>query len=125
MAGMLKLVTFLTRRPGMSTAEFRAYYETHHRKIGEKVLAGYATHYVRRYLEPVAVVPGVAVPPAPCDVVMEIWFPDRGAFERFVASVSQPEVLAEIAADEERVFDRALIRSYFVEEHASTLPPAG
>ena len=32
----------MKRRPGMSIPEFREYYETQHRLIGEKYLAGYA-----------------------------------------------------------------------------------
>jgi hypothetical protein len=39
----ITLVTLLKRREGMNKADFIAYYETHHRKIGEKVLRSYAT----------------------------------------------------------------------------------
>lgn len=45
---MIKVVTTLKKKAGMSTDDFRAYYETHHRLIGEKYLSGYATRYVRR-----------------------------------------------------------------------------
>ena len=38
-----------------------------------------------------------------------------------VAAASE-EALAEITADEERLFDRALIRSYTVEEYESEMP---
>ena len=49
---MVKLVGLLKRRPGMSTDEFRAYYETHHKKLGDRYLAGFADRYLRRYLNP-------------------------------------------------------------------------
>ena len=32
---MIKVVTLLTRKPGMSREAFIEHYETHHRKIGE------------------------------------------------------------------------------------------
>jgi hypothetical protein len=46
------VITLLKRRAGMSKADFITYYETRHRLIGEKVLRGYATRYVRRFLHP-------------------------------------------------------------------------
>ena len=36
----------------MTVAEFRAYYETHHRVIGEKYLSGFASRYMRRFITP-------------------------------------------------------------------------
>lgn len=116
---MIKMVTLLRARPGMSREAFREHYETHHRRIGEKVLAGHAVRYVRRYVEPVA--PGAPLPDF--DVVMEIWFPHADAYAAFVRTVSDPDVAEEIAQDEERLFDRPAIRSFVVDEQESTLPP--
>lgn len=48
---MIKVVTPLKRRSDLSREEFRNYYESHHRLLGEKYLAGYANRYLRRYLE--------------------------------------------------------------------------
>ena len=44
---MIKQVVFLKKRADLDTAAFRAYYEEHHRKIGERVLAGFVEKYVR------------------------------------------------------------------------------
>jgi len=41
---MIKLVTLLSKKPGMSREAFIAHYETHHRLIGEKYLKGYAAN---------------------------------------------------------------------------------
>lgn len=113
----VKLVTLLKRRPGMTMAQFIAQYETVHARLGERVLAGFATRYVRRYLVPLA---GDADAVArPHDVVMEIWFPDRNALDRCMAYLTAPDVAAEIAADEETVFDRAATLTAIVEEHES------
>lgn len=115
---MIKLITLLKRRPGMSREDFIAYYETNHARIGEKVLRGAAVHYVRRYLQPL----GPEAPEPPFDVVMEIWFPDRETLDRRMgALVSDPVIAAEIAEDEEKLFDRSSIVSFIADEHVSAL----
>ena len=53
---------------------------------------------------------------------MEIWYPDQEALNGALAVLSTDEAQAEIAADEERLFDRDLIRSYTVEEYESEMP---
>ncbi|MDE2404874.1 MAG: EthD domain-containing protein [Sphingomonadales bacterium] len=113
----ITLVTLLKRRTGMSKANFIAYYEEHHRLIGERVLAGHATRYVRRFLHPL----DGEDRDYDADVVMEIDFPDRAALDAFFAAAADPATAALIAADEERLFVRSRIRSFTVEEHASDL----
>lgn len=119
---MFKTITFIKRRSGLSMAAFMEGYETHHRKIGEKHLAGLASRYVRRYLQPMPSSRPAATPEPDVDVVLEIWYPDRAAFEAAILHLQSPDVAAEIAADEERWFDRASIRSFSVEERESSLP---
>ena len=118
---MLKVIGMLKRRAGMSPEAFREYYETHHRVIGEKYLKTFAVKYMRRYLtsfpDPITGQAG----PQPFDVVLEIWYPDRAAFDRANETFVRPEVAKEIAEDEERLFDRSASRFFFVEECESTL----
>ena len=118
---MIKVVTLLTRKPGMSREAFIEYYETHHRKIGEKYLRGFATKYQRRYMQSAGFREQDGAAP-PFDVLMEIWYPDQEALNGALAVLSTEEAQAEIAADEERLFDRKLIRSYTVEEYESEMP---
>jgi EthD domain len=113
----ITLITLLKRREGMSKADFIAYYETHHRQIGEKVLRGYATRYVRRYLHPTD---GVDMH-EDADVVMEIDFPDEATRVACFAAMADEATMAEIVADEERLFDRARIRTFTAEERASVV----
>ena len=118
---MIKVVTLLTRKPGMSREAFIEHYETHHRKIGEKYLSGFAVKYQRRYLQS-AGFRGQEGATLPFDVLMEIWYPDQDTLDAALAVLSTDEAQAEIIADEERLFDRDLIRSYTVEEYESDMP---
>jgi len=111
------LVTLLKRREGMSKADFVAYYETHHRRIGERVLAGWATRYVRRFLFPSDGEDQLC----DADVVMEIDFPDAATRDACFAAMVDPAIAAEIAEDEARLFDRSRIRTFTVEERVSDL----
>ena len=118
---MIKVVTLLTRKPGMSREAFIEHYETHHRKIGEKYLSGFAVKYQRRYLQSAGFREQEGDEP-PFDVLMEIWYPDQDTLDAALAALSTDEAQAEIIADEERLFDRDLIRSYTVEEYESEMP---
>ena len=118
---MIKVVTLLTRKPGMSREAFIEHYETHHRKIGEKYLSGFAVKYQRRYLQS-AGFRGQEGATLPFDVLMEIWYPDQDTLDAALVVLSTDEAQAEIIADEERLFDRDLIRSYTVEEYESEMP---
>ena len=121
---MIKVITTLKKKAGLSTEDFRAYYETHHRLIGEKYLAGYATRYVRRYLEPMAGADGKLHEPE-YDVLLELWFPDKATWQACAAGLSEPAAAEEIARDEEHLFDRSRKRSYIVTEYESDLDVGG
>lgn len=113
----ITLVTLLKRRKGMSKADFTAYYEANHRRIGEQVLAGYATRYVRKHLHPL----DGQDQDCDADVVMEIDFPDQTRMEAFFAHAGQPDIAAMIAEDEEKLFDRSRIRVFTIEPYQSEL----
>ena len=116
---MIKQIGLLKRKSGMTPDDFRNYYETTHRVIGEKYLAGFATKYMRRFLDPLS----TGADMQEFDVILEIWYPDQATFERCREHLSSPEAAAEIAADEEQLFDRAANRFFLVEERESVLPP--
>ena len=117
---MFKTVCLLKRRQGMSFEDFVAYYETYHRRIGEKVLPT-CRRYMRRYLRPVPNPLTGEVVELDYDVLTEMWFETREAFEAAMVALSVPEIAAEIAEDEERLFDRSKNRFCTIEEHESTL----
>ncbi len=115
---MFKVVFLLKKKAGMSPEAFRAYYEGTHAKLGERVVPT-AERYFRRFLTPFP-------PPAPgqmvdsdVDVITELWFKDRAAFDAAMQELQEPAIAAEIAADEENLFDRSKIRAFTVEEYES------
>ncbi len=120
---MFKTVCLLKRRQGMSFDDFIAYYETYHRKIGEKVLPT-ARRYMRRYLRPVPNPLTGEVEELEYDVLTEIWFDTREAYEAGMRALAVPETAAEIAEDEEKLFDRSRNRFCTIEEHESQLASA-
>ncbi|MBO6702446.1 MAG: EthD domain-containing protein [Pseudomonadales bacterium] len=117
---MIKLVMPMKRRPGMSVPEFREYYETTHKLLGEKYLDGYATRYIRRFTHPNRDRDGKIREPE-YDVFLEIWYPNQESFEACGQALSDPAVAAEIRADEEKLFDLRYMRSYLVEECESDM----
>ncbi|GGD80544.1 EthD domain-containing protein [Croceicoccus mobilis] len=117
---MYKVLVFLKRKPGMSLSAFREYYETVHRKLGEQSIPG-ARRYMRRYLDPFADPLTGETRELDFDVITEIWFDDRAAFEKVVAHSATGDIGARIAADEENLFDRGKNRFAAVEEVESDL----
>ena len=112
---MYKVIMPMHRKPGMSRAEFREYYETRHRMIGEKYLAGFAVKYMRRY--PMAL-PGDDQEPD-FDVILEVWYPDQETYQRFIDYIQDPAIAAEISADEANLFETEGRRGYQLEEAVS------
>ena len=121
---MIKLIQPMRRKPGMSVEAFREYYENHHRLIGEKYLDGFACRYLRRYLSPTRDREGHIVEPD-YDVILEIWFPDMETLKASGKRLAEPDVAAEIRADEAKLFDLTSMHSYLLEEHESEMSQPG
>ena len=117
---MIKVIMPMRRKEGMTIDEFREYYETKHRIIGEKYLTGYATKYIRRFTNALVDRSGNLSDPE-YDVIMEVWYPDEATLKACGEKLSQPEIAKEIREDEERIFDTRYMRSYTVDEFESEL----
>lgn len=114
-----KILIFLKRRPGMSVAEFRDYYENVHARLGEKYSGSGLVRYQRRYVEALAVQGTPDSDQLPCDVITELWFKDRAVFEGMKAFTAKGQLPSDVLEDELRLFDRAQTRYMTVVEHDS------
>lgn len=120
---MIKIMCFLKRKPGMSRAEFKDYYETTHAPLIEKMLPHYKT-FTRNFFAPVQdYEPGhmdnKRVQELDFDVVTELTFETQEDYDKIVAGLSDPEIGAVITADEENIFDRSKMSVYIMEVEAS------
>jgi len=113
---VIKVVTLLHRNPELSASEFRDYYETHHRLIGEKYLAPYAARYLRRYPMSAS---SESLPEF--DVMMEVWFESEAQVAAAQAGMATDEAKAEIEADEQKLFDRSRSKTFTVLDCESDL----
>lgn len=111
---MIKVIALLKAKPGLSRAEFIAYYETRHAPLILSLLPEIAD-YRRNYVDRTGAFES-AVAAIDFDSVTEMRFADRAAYDRFLACAARPEVAQAIAEDEENVFDRAATRMFVVDE---------
>jgi hypothetical protein len=109
---MLKVMAFLVKKQGLDTGDLIDYYETHHVPLILS-LASAPTTYRRNDVmrDPAASGPG------DFDIVTELAFPDRAAYQSWVSTMYAPG--SGVAEDEMTFLDRARTRSYVVEEHVT------
>ncbi|WP_239807238.1 EthD domain-containing protein [Croceicoccus hydrothermalis] len=111
-----KILLMMKRRPGMSVADFRDYYENRHAPLATKRAAG-MTRYVRRYLDPHPHPETGAMAEPPFDVITELWFEDDATYRRTLAYVTTHNMPPEIVEDERKLFDRTSFRICTTVEH--------
>jgi hypothetical protein len=112
---VIKLVAFLRRKPGLSDEEFMRLYETRHAPLAAAHMKG-AVRYCRRYVRPMDNHAGGQMP---FDVVTEMWVPDQESLDAILTKLSDPRVADAIQADEEELFDRDSIQTFWLEERDS------
>jgi hypothetical protein len=109
---MVKVMAFLVKKQGLETAGLIEYYETHHVPLILS-LAPAPTTYKRNYLVRDSPTTG----PDDFDIVTELVFPDRAAYQNWVSTMYAAG--SGIADDEMNFLDRTRTRSYVVEEHVT------
>jgi hypothetical protein len=109
----LKVMAFLAKSPEVSTAELIEHYEQHHVPLITSLAPAplvYRRNYLRRAAD--------AGTQDDFDIVTELVFQDRRAYESWVATMYAPN--SGVAADEATFLDRSRTRSYIVEEHTTS-----
>ncbi len=111
---MIKRITLIKAKDGMSLADFRAYYEKNHAPMAKRLFPMVAD-YRRNFIVDVPRHPdGVTYPGF--DVVTENWFANEADMQAFNDKFKQPEVLAEVRADEAKFTQMDRTWSFIVDE---------
>jgi len=120
---MFKAVCLIRRKPGMTREAFIDRYENGHAVLCARLIPGMAK-YVRRYVVPGETVlyPGAA--DLEFDVVTELWYDSREAYEASMRALEDPQAAKALADDERALFDLSSIRRFVVEEFDSDLSGA-
>ena len=119
---MFKCVALLRRRADISHQAFVDYYEGQHAKLILRLLPGIAA-YRRNYVDRDGAFASAAAP-IDFDVVTEIHFADRAAYDRFLAKAGEADIARQIAEDEGNFLDRSATRMFTVEQRASDVEAA-
>ncbi|WP_405166402.1 EthD domain-containing protein [Nocardia sp. NBC_01499] len=105
---MFKVIALLVKKSGLSRDELIEHYEHHHVPLVTG-LAPVPMSYRRNYVVSDEAAEGDV------DIITELTFPDRAAYESWVAVMYAPG--SGIAEDECTFLDRSRTRSFIVEEH--------
>jgi len=112
-----KILLFMKRRPGMSSEDFRDYYETVHVPLALESANG-LMRYVRRYLVPQPRLETGDGSDIGYDVITELWFDNEKLYLGTVAYLSNTIMSDEIISDELKLFDRSATRMCTTVEYA-------
>jgi DNA-binding GntR family transcriptional regulator len=121
---MFKMIVLLKKKPGMSDAAFRDYYEGHHARLVMRS-APSMRKYVRNYLTPLGNAIYAADEGGAVDCVTEAWFRTKEEFEQTIAGILGSDIADALVRDEENLFDRPFIRWFAVEAIESDLSAHG
>lgn len=118
--GSLKVVAMLRKRADISREDFMRYYEQNHAPLILSLMPGIVEYRRNFTVFDGAYVNGGAAP-FDFDVLTEIRFRDRAAYDAAMAIAADPAVAKRIADDEANFLDSTGNRMFVVEESASAL----
>lgn len=111
-----KILLFMKRRPDLTMAQFRDYYENHHAPLCAKYSSG-LSRYVRRYIEPQSHPETGTWEEPTFDVITELWFEDEAIFKGTLSYLTTALMPEDVIADEKNLFDRSSFRIATVTEY--------
>jgi uncharacterized protein (TIGR02118 family) len=104
---MVKVITFIKRKPGMPVEEFQGYWRTRHPEVVTR-LPG-----VRRYVQSHTLLTAYEHCDPIYDGIAEVWADDTAALRAMTQSPAHPA----LQADEARFIDRASMGVIITEDH--------
>ncbi|MEO9746036.1 EthD domain-containing protein [Parasphingorhabdus sp.] len=96
---MIKHFFLISKKPEVSAEDFRAYYEAHHVPLINRLLPMFV-HYQRHYVDLSESRVSEKQADPGFDVITEIHFATQADYDAFLNATSNPEIIAEIRADE-------------------------
>lgn len=112
---MLKSVTLIKRKAGITQEAFIQHYEEVHAPLAIGFFAGCFKRYVRNY-----VTAALGNEPPAFDVISEFWVEDENALARIAELNSSPEAQA-LRDDEAKFMDVSQTVIYMVDERISSI----
>jgi hypothetical protein len=119
---VLKLLSYLRRRDGMTTGEFVDYYENHHVPLILSLApapAMYKRHYILRGDSL-----NISEASIDFDVVTELQWAHRDAFQEWMDAVATGAAGERVAEDEARFLNRSRTRTSVVADYVTTRQPS-
>jgi hypothetical protein len=115
---MFKVVALIKKKPGMSKADFIAYYEANHAPLARKCFPQ-IVQYRRNFidLDNSIIMPGME--PPDFDSITEIWYRDREAYDEMLSTHFMAGVQEIIEGDERNFLDQSMTRMLRVETHGN------
>jgi uncharacterized protein (TIGR02118 family) len=110
-----KSIALLRRRPDLSREAFISYYEEHHAPLISSLLPG-IVEYRRNFTDFEGAFASEGAAPFDFDVVTELWFSNRAAYDAAMAIATRPDIAQRIAKDEANFLDRTGNRMFIVDE---------
>lgn len=115
---MIKMIALIAKRPELSFDEFRSYYEDHHVPLISGLIT-FAEGYRRNYIDKSTILASGDNPELSFDVITELWFKDRSAYEAQEDVMRSRDVRRQVAADEARFMQRDKTKMFLVTEVGS------
>ena len=120
---MLKMVCLFNRKPGLTMAEFKAYYEERHVPLVTGLLANWSDYRRNYRMEDTEHHAPHGDPArtndAVFDVMTEITYESEAMYRATMALLADPGIGKRVAEDEDRFMDRASMRVHLVDEFRS------
>jgi len=118
---MLKMITMISRKKGMSKEAFRDHYENVHVPLSHALFPE-VVRSVRNYptTDNFHYVGAAQHPAVPCDVVTEHFFPDRETYEQMMANFAEdPKKFRLLSDDEAKFCDKERMIMFLVDHQTS------